>query len=98
MLTKDKQQHSASETLLSPVQERFWILEQIAPGNPVYHVSAAFRLTGALDQSVLQQALTEVVRRHEVLRTRFPAVSGRPRPAVSVPAAFDLGVVDAQAS
>jgi len=95
MLT-NKQQHSASETPLSPVQERFWILEQLATGNPVYHVSGAFRLSGALQEGIFRQALSEIVRRHEVLRTRFLAVSGRPSPTVSAPAPFELRVVDLQ--
>ncbi len=63
---------------LSFAQERLWFLDQLEPGNPVYNICRAYRLTGPLDLNVLTLSLNEVVRRHEVLRTTFPAVDGRP--------------------
>ncbi|HLL46318.1 MAG TPA: condensation domain-containing protein, partial [Longimicrobiaceae bacterium] len=73
---------------LSFAQERLWFLEQMRPGEGLYTIPVALRLTGALDVDVLARALTEVARRHESLRTVFPVVEGRPvqvvRPAVPV--------------
>ncbi len=63
---------------LSFAQMRLWFLEQMAPGTAAYIVPMAWRLRGKLDFSILQRCLSEIVRRHEVLRTVFPAASGLP--------------------
>jgi amino acid adenylation domain-containing protein len=61
----------------SSAQERLWLLEQLDPGTPSYHVPGCVRLRGALDEAALAAALAEVVRRHEALRTGFVEVGGR---------------------
>ncbi len=63
---------------LSFAQERLWIMDQLVPGSPVYNVFQALRLSGPLDVQSLERAFSGVLRRHEVLRTVFPAVSGEP--------------------
>ncbi|HEV7590485.1 MAG TPA: amino acid adenylation domain-containing protein, partial [Longimicrobium sp.] len=54
------------------------LLDQVDPGNPAFNILYPVRLRGALDAQALARALDEVVRRHESLRTTFPAVGGRP--------------------
>jgi surfactin family lipopeptide synthetase A len=62
---------------LSFAQERLWFLHRLEPGAAVYNAPAALRLRGALDVVALERALTEVMRRHEALRTTFgEAASG----------------------
>ncbi|HWS86561.1 MAG TPA: amino acid adenylation domain-containing protein [Pyrinomonadaceae bacterium] len=56
---------------LSFAQQRMWFLDQLEPGNALYNIPLALRLTGSLDVEALRRSLAEVVRRHEVLRTRF---------------------------
>src|SRR4051812_7011483 len=56
---------------LSFAQQRLWFLEQLAPGNIAYNIPAAVRLSGQLDIKSLEASMSEVVRRHEALRTRF---------------------------
>ena len=63
---------------LSFAQERLWFLEQLEPGSPAYNICRAARLTGILNRDALEASLNEIVYRHEVLRTRFDVVDGRP--------------------
>jgi amino acid adenylation domain-containing protein len=56
---------------LSFAQQRLWFLDKLEPGNPRFNILTAVRLRGRLRIAVLAAALSEVVRRHEALRTRF---------------------------
>jgi amino acid adenylation domain-containing protein len=68
---------------LSFAQERLWLLEQLQPGSLAYHTPAAIRLVGSLDRAALEQALNEILRRHEVFRTTFTVVDGQPVQAIA---------------
>jgi non-ribosomal peptide synthetase component F/thioesterase domain-containing protein len=59
----------------SVAQQRFWVLEQMAPGNPALHMRACVRLTGPLSQTTLEKSLQLLVSRHEILRTTFERVN-----------------------
>ncbi len=63
---------------LSLAQQRLWFLHELEPESAAYHVPAAVRLAGSLDADALERALTEVVRRHDVLRTRISTRDGEP--------------------
>src|SRR5690606_11953790 len=69
----------SGELPLSFGQERMWFLHQLEPESSAYHMPAALRLSGALDVEVLGRVLDELIARHEVLRTCFAVVDGRPR-------------------
>src|SRR6266850_1023549 len=79
---------------LSFSQQRLWFLEQLTPGSVAYNMPIAMRLSGALHFLALQQTFSEILRRHEVLRTSFPVIDGEPVQLVSEPRDFDLPVVD----
>src|SRR5439155_26190159 len=66
------------ELPLSFAQQRLWFLDQLEPGLPSYNILSAVRLIGQLDAAALQQAINEIVRRHEALRTTFTAKDGHP--------------------
>ena len=63
---------------LSFAEERLWFLEQLEPGNPAYNIGVAGLAQGPLDLRALVSSFNEVVRRHEVLRSTYRAVDGRP--------------------
>ncbi len=79
---------------LSYAQQRLWFLDQWEPGSPSYNVPAAVRLTGPLNLPALQQAINEIVRRHEVLRTSFATVNGVAVPQVAADVTLPLLVTD----
>src|SRR6185503_17956257 len=79
---------------LSFAQQRLWFLDQLEPGSSFYNVPAAVRLSGRLNVEALERTLSEVVRRHEVLRTRFIAIDGEPVQVVDAPEPLKLEVVD----
>ena len=63
---------------LSFAQERLWFLEQLEPGSAVYNICRASRLTGQLNVAALEASLTEILRRHEILRSQIRVIDGRP--------------------
>ncbi len=84
-----------TETLpLSYAQERLWHLSQGDPESWSRNLVQALRLKGALDVPAVLAALGEIVRRHEVLRTTFPAVDGAPAQRIAPAAAVPLPCVD----
>ena len=52
------------------------MVDQLLPNKAAYNEARADRLTGPLDVAALERALAEIVRRHDVLRTRFAIVDG----------------------
>jgi myxalamid-type polyketide synthase MxaB len=63
---------------LSYAQERLWFLDQLAPGSPVYNIVDVVQFEGNYDAEALQQAVNEIVGRHEPLRTAFSNRDGQP--------------------
>src|ERR1044071_6828981 len=68
---------------LSDGQERLWFIDRMLPGNDAYNIAAAVDMAGPLDLGAFAAALTEIVRRHETLRTSFPAVGDQPAQVIS---------------
>jgi len=75
-------------------QARLWFLDQLEPGSAVYNIPAAVALPGHVNAEVLQWVLSEIVRRHEVLRTRFVSVDGDPAQVILPYLNIELPVVD----
>jgi len=74
----------AAEGALSVGEEALWALDQMEPGNPYYNDPVlALRFRGALDADRLEACVAKLIERHDVLRTSFPLVDGKPKRLVS---------------
>jgi amino acid adenylation domain-containing protein len=79
---------------LSASQSQLWYQSQLAPGSRALNEVIEIRKAGALDVDALRRALSEVVARHEALRTTFDLVDGVPRQIVREPEEVDLPLSD----
>ncbi|PAJ81430.1 non-ribosomal peptide synthetase, partial [Burkholderia ubonensis] len=84
----------ANDLPLSFPQQRLWFLAQLEGPSAAYNISSALRFEGDLDVPRLQAAVSEISRRHEILRTTFPAIDGRGVQRIAPPAPVALAVVD----
>jgi hypothetical protein len=75
---------------LSFQQQRFWLLDQLSPGNPACNISVRWKLLGPLDLAILERAIAEVARRHDILRTHIELIDGEPIQIVQTKLAFEL--------
>jgi amino acid adenylation domain-containing protein len=82
---------------LSFSQQRLWFIDRMEPENTAYNLPEALRLAGRLDVPVLVQVLSEIVRRHEALRTTFGVVEGKPVQRVTPSAPVAVPLVDLSA-
>ncbi len=79
---------------LSFSQQREWVLDQLNPGTASYNIPVALRLQGELNVSALEMTISEIIRRHESLRTTFSAVDGSPVQIINPAEPLSLSVVD----
>ena len=82
---------------LSFSQEALWFLDQLAPGQPTFNVTAALRIVGQLDRPALERSVNELARRHESLRTTFGATGGSPHQLVAPDLRLTIETVDLSA-
>ncbi|MFB6891499.1 amino acid adenylation domain-containing protein [Kitasatospora sp. NPDC056327] len=82
---------------LSSAQRRMWFLAQYEPDSAAYHIPLALHLGGEPDEAALAAALTDVLARHEVLRTVYPEADGEVRPETLPADRFTLVTADVAA-
>ncbi|MET8927084.1 amino acid adenylation domain-containing protein [Streptomyces sp. NPDC004623] len=83
-------QETGSGRPMSFAQRRLWFLDSLRPGTPADLLPLALRIRGDLDDKALTGAFAAVLARHEVLRTRYPAVDGEPVAVVELTAEAPL--------
>jgi hypothetical protein len=79
---------------LSLYQERVWRHCRDAADGRRFMTMMSFRLKGPLDVPALERSLSELARRHEVLRTTFEVMDGEPVAVVRPPEAVRVPVVE----
>ncbi|HEU0252047.1 MAG TPA: condensation domain-containing protein, partial [Pyrinomonadaceae bacterium] len=82
------------ELPLSFAQQRLWFLDQLEPMSNAYNIPSVVRLHGPFIPSVFKQAVEEVMRRHESLRTRFVTDEGRASQVIDESVALDVPLFD----
>ncbi len=80
---------------LSYFQEQLWFLVQVNPGIPFYNESTAIHINNRLNVAALSQSFSEIIKRHEILRTTFVIKDGQPvQNVIALPPTFKLPIVD----
>jgi amino acid adenylation domain-containing protein len=77
-----RQQKRPEALPLSFEQQRLWFLEQLKPNTALYSIPCLLELRGSLNRAALESSFNQLIGRHEVLRTTFPMVSGRPQQVI----------------
>src|SRR5690242_790426 len=78
---------------LSFAQELMWLLDNLIDTS-AYHVPRALRIKGPLNIEALEYALTGIVARHDILRTTYREIDGRPLQFVAETATVHLERID----
>ncbi|MEH2198295.1 amino acid adenylation domain-containing protein [Nostoc sp.] len=100
-----KQQQSTSDNKLIPIsrqqllpvsfaQQRLWFLDQLEGENCVYNVPFFLQISGCLQIAALQQAITAIIQRHEVLRTSFCVVNESPIQVIHANPKLTMQLID----
>ncbi|HEV2799875.1 MAG TPA: amino acid adenylation domain-containing protein [Pyrinomonadaceae bacterium] len=85
----------AGTARLSHAQQRLWFAHQADPASAAYNMPFDIPFAGVLDETLVRRTLDELVRRHEGLRTVFPATAdGTPVQRILAPAPTPLPVLD----
>jgi amino acid adenylation domain-containing protein len=79
---------------VSYAQELLWLLSQVFDDGVAYNAPGAFQLEGPLDLDLLARAFEALVDRHEILRTTYTVIDGRPMQVIGPTAPMRLNVVD----
>ncbi|MFE7098806.1 condensation domain-containing protein, partial [Streptomyces erythrochromogenes] len=84
---------------LSRAQRRMWLMERLGGAGDSYHVPFATRVRGPFDVAAFATALTSLVARHAILRTRYAEHGGEPHQEVlPTPHTVPVHVVDTDAA
>ncbi|EAZ88188.1 non-ribosomal peptide synthetase, partial [Crocosphaera chwakensis] len=79
---------------LSFSQQRLWFLHQLNPNNSAYTLSSAFQIKGKLNISALEKSFSEIIKRHEILRTNLVDIGGKSFQYIHQNVNFQLPIID----
>jgi Condensation domain/AMP-binding enzyme/AMP-binding enzyme C-terminal domain/Phosphopantetheine attachment site len=79
---------------LSYAQQRLWFIAQLGISAHAYHLLSVIHLCGPLHVTALAQSLQEIIQRHEVLRTTFVSIEGRPLQVIGPAMPFPLPIME----
>lgn len=79
---------------LSSSERSLWFFDRLHPQSCVYNIPLLFQINGELNTKILEQSLQAVVRRHEILRTKFLEIDGQPQKVILEDATCQLSIVN----
>lgn len=80
---------------LSFAQQRLWFAEQLTPGGTQYIMPGAVRLSGNLNRDALQNSLSDIIERHQILRTVYaPGDKGQGAQEVHLATSESMAQID----
>jgi hypothetical protein len=68
---------------ISFAQQRIWLIEKLETDATIYNRPFNIHIHGKLDEKILAQSLNAIVRRHEVLRSRYVSADGQPKQLIN---------------
>jgi amino acid adenylation domain-containing protein len=86
------------EAPCSRAQRRFWVLDQLDPGNPALNIAVRWRLEGDMPVASVEHTFRLIIARHETLRTYFEQINGDPVQIVASRVSFNVPLVDLTSS
>jgi amino acid adenylation domain-containing protein len=92
--TKIIAQKDHSPAPLSFAQQRLWYLNRLEPEGSAYNLLVGFRVQDELDLILLEKCFTEMVQRHESLRTIFRLQNNKPVQVIISPRSCSIEFVD----
>jgi amino acid adenylation domain-containing protein len=93
-LLREKSRASRTAVPLSHGQAALWFTHQMAPDSPAYNVAFAAFVRSPVDVAAMGRALQALIDRHDMLRTTFHLIDGRPQQVIAGTAALDFVQVD----
>ncbi|MFZ8201898.1 amino acid adenylation domain-containing protein, partial [Alteromonas portus] len=87
--------HREEPIPLSYAQQRLWMLTHIEGGSTHYNMPMALEITGPIDEAAVASAITQIVQRHEVLRTSIRTTQeGEPYQVISEVESVSVPLID----
>ena len=80
--------------VLSFGQKRLWFLYELEGASPTYNMPLFFGISGDFNQQYFEQALSQIVQRHEILRYNFLSSSDGPTIVIKDPEALTCEWID----
>ncbi|MEH2390263.1 MAG: amino acid adenylation domain-containing protein [Nostoc sp.] len=75
-------------------QEQVWFLHKLVPNNVAYNAQFTIQFQGELDKEILEKSLSEIIKRHEILRTTFPEVNAEAVQSIHSPWEAQILTID----
>jgi myxalamid-type nonribosomal peptide synthetase MxaA len=98
LLAQSLKPGSSEETSnLSREQRRLWMLRQLGPTAST-NLRCVFELTGVLNSATFGEIISEVIARHEILRSKFVDLEGRPLRIAAPARTTEMPVLDLRSS
>ena len=82
---------------LSFAQHQLWLSHELRPDGGALNIPVGFEVCGPFDDARFARALTEIVRRHEALRTSFVVVDGGPLQQIGSPSSLRVSRANLEA-